>query len=551
MEGDALDPIELNILDDDVLCFEDQLKMIFGRIKALHQWLHPLLGACIAAEDAIAMLPTPAEQMEEVPPADMLAVEFPPIRKRLEHLCYRWTVSMLSDMEQMREVRYHRLDKRFFATLPDGTERTLRTTLGMHVFAELTNMRYLLYFPTYYREKRLLHTTAYLARPSQITYSLENTKHPMWIDVAQSLDTSDTYANPKSIKDDERDVEADEIRKSVNQFWKRPILTMKQSELRLLIMFVTQQLNDVPTRDVNAVKEYQHVVELIWIRSAMLQMELLPVDVMDDQEMRMEVKPGLYAKNRAFCAFCTFYLSEVARRSFHWLKLKDNTYREESPELIAKATEKVYKWVEHAVTMFPDEAFDQLYEEVQDLGYAYVGDDAWFRFSMVGKIHSRTACIHELRPHMRRRYFRETRLNSAVVLKNARSKHLARLFVLRAVDEHLRSLVPNLHWSNGVQVESDGIEMTRFKLENPISPMLVQVFSSYWPYHNGKVHVCDDVYEAIAVWWLMLRRHYSSHLSEFYLGRIFEEIFGDFKEQVPPHQNRAAPVVANEFHFEI
>jgi len=174
---------------------------------------------------------------------------------------------------------------------------------------------------------------------------------------------------------------------------------------------------------------------------------------------------------------------------------------------------------------FADDAFEDMYARVvADESYDFVGDDAWFRYSRPGETHNRGACLYALRPHLYAMYHSEAQVTKRTVLAAVPKSLSARLFVLRAVDEHIRITLPHVHWLDGCVVASAGIEMSAYMLQHTLAPQLLQVFSHYCPHDDGRIHWTDDVYEALAVWFTLLSTRYAGHLFGADMHAILDDI---------------------------
>jgi hypothetical protein len=140
---------------------------------------------------------------------------------------------------------------------------------------------------------------------------------------------------------------------------------------------------------------------------------------------------------------------------------------------------------------------------------------------------------------MYRRFFSEIQVNRQLVVKQCETSHLSRLFVLKAVDEHIKITHARVEWINGVVIDNDGIEMSAYALKGNLAPLLVQVFSNYWVYHDGYVYPTDDIFTTLSLWWWLLREHHDSKLYKVDLSDFVHEI-------LEPRNNAAAAVEALE-----
>jgi hypothetical protein len=81
-----------------------------------------------------------------------------------------------------------------------------------------------------------------------------------------------------------------------------------------------------------------------------------------------------------------------------------------------------------------------------------------------------------------------------------------------------------IKWDQGVVVHSDGIQMSCYMLQSNMSPLLLQVLSSYWCYHEAKVYVTDDIFEALTVWFYLFNKHCKDTLYNHTLEAVVKEV---------------------------
>ena len=530
----VIEPATIDMYDTDEVAFETQMRCWMARVKKLSLMLEPFLQHAFA---------------EDARDADPRAIEMASkeLQEFVAHHVELWRVDMVANMAMGREVRREELDKDHFGADERGVARKVRYMLNMHVFAELCRMKILLARPGLYRERRNLN---HFARDEltcgdyETLYSLKRTTHTMWVEVVQ---TYGAQAEAEGDDIDESERMAQDMMEQINTMWKCPILEYTQSNVRSLVMFLSQQINQLETRSAIAVREFRTVFRLLWVRIAELCAELHSAEVLDDPDMRTAniADPGdgtqLYGYNRDFLAFCTIYMCEMERRIFHYECLHGNKIHG-LPGNTSELGERAFAWIERVVMMIPDDSMDTILESIADDGYHYVGDDEWFEYQRgPDEVYSRGACITKFRPHLYKTYFSEEQLNRRTMLINARTKHPARLFIMHVVDEQLRSVVADFHWMNGVRVDSDGIEQTRWKLTEATSPMLIQTLSSYWAYDSGCVHVCDDIYETLGVWFWLARARYGGVLHGFNLNAVLDEVLNADPRGVPAAAAVAVP----------
>lgn len=499
---DSMLPSTLDFLsagDAGVGHYTAQLREFYDRIEALSSWTKCALQRC-SDEDAAfnrAMDAAHAAGHELAQSPHTFLASDRDAASTVRALHAAWLEALATNMETMREMRHMR---------GAADDHTTRTTLAMHVFLELARLHWLMHRTQMLHEQDVLSRSSAMfvdeknQPPLDMRYCLSHTKHAMWIDAVNSF-------SPGTSEDEE--IVAQNAR--VRAMWTYPIMSMTQLQVCTLIMLLTQLLNEVPSAE--AVREYRHVMKLTLLRVAQLTSVTHSDRHLDCADMRVALPHaggGMFAFNRDFGAFVSGYLSEVLCRFFYYdLLVQLPACR--VPTLSALASQ-ARAWVHEIVNGFAPEAFSDMYQAIVEEGYTFAGDDAWFRWHHVGKVHSRGACISTLRPHLQRRFFSEDQLNTHSVLASVGTSHVSRLFVFKAVDEYIKMVLPHIHWMNGVVIDSGGIAMSSYALSSNQAPLLLQSFSSYWVYDASEVHACDDVYEALGVWFWLLQERYQTRL---------------------------------------
>jgi len=531
--------------------FRTQFKTIFRDIQALGALTTQYLDRC-EQEDAEYN-----ESSMESDPHTFL--EAPLEMEKVKRTFETWRLIFVTNTETMRELRHYKLK--------DG--RTIKDVLAMHVFVELTRLYQLVYRPVLLREMNNLATTAEedLNTDDYVHFVslVRSTKHTMWLSIVNSFDPEVEAAataaaaalepkkksKPGEKKEEPPPVDEDVVAAAllIKGIWSKNVMEYRQSEVRLMIMFLTQQVNELPTEDNGVVREYRLIFNTLWIRLGQLISNMHPETVLDLPDMRSNQNlnagvplPNCFTVNREFCTFCSLYMGELVRRFMHYDSIIGNRLNVESRVRLHIAV-SAREWVTKAVMGFATSAFETMYRSVIEDGYNYPGDDAWFKFKWDKKVHSRAACITEFRPHLHGRFFSEAQLNRQTILNAAAgsSNLVARLFVLKAIDEIIKQTCPSIPaWQAAFVVFSNGIELATYKLISEKVPLIVQFLSSFWVYEKGRVHVCDNIFEAFGVWAWIIHTRYGDKVYESRVAELMREIFGAGGGQ----RLRAAPEAA-------
>jgi hypothetical protein len=494
--------VDANVFEDSSVNFRAKFARLYDRIEQLGAFTTHYWRRCVREEEVMGAAAGAAGTRTQTS-----FLSDAREKARISQLFEAWREAYVSDMESMREVRLYAGEDGTAA----ATTAKIRSTLGLHIFYELTRLYSLLHHSALMLERENVASIPreQLSDPDDYDtlFTLKSTHHPMWIELAGTYDIRDQYKD----KNEDADEEVERLHAQVTDMWSRPIFSYTQSQTRLLALFLTQHLNELPTTNALALDEYRRVFHVLWLRVGTLVSEAHIIEVMDEESERTPCGDGLFQATTPYYAFCSFYLGEIMRRLFQYELIGAN--RLSVTQTLASTLRATAKRViARAVNGFADEAFEDIYAQVTPEGYRFPGDDSWFHYAWPHKVHSRGACIAALRPHLYRRFFSESQITKNLALTS--TSYVARLFVLRAVDEHLKMIVASgaIQWSAGVVISNEGIEMSAYMLQSGQAPLLLQVLSSWWVYHQGRVHVCDCVYEAIGVWCWLLRTHYGSQL---------------------------------------
>lgn len=436
----------------------------------------------------------------------------------VQMLLSEWTQFYVQHMESMREI--HNLK------LGEGRP-PYATTVGANVFYEISRLHWLRDRPRAaleWENTQLIEPGDLVPQNYDVLFALEHTKSDAWIAIANTLREQQAAPTDEA----EHAVAARELRTKTMAMWSKPVARYTMSETRVLAMFLTQYLNDVRSDSVEQQNhsEFGRVFRILWLRCTELSVsEYRQQDwptTLDEEEFRVVNPQGMGVANRRYAVFCSFYLGEVMRRFFHHEELSPNRLELGAALPLPAMRTRMHTWIHHVVQSFAEEAFEEMYMSIVTTdGYAYPGDAGWFRYAFPQRMASRGAIVTTLRPHMYRRFFSEAQVDRRLVV-NERS-HLSRLFVLRAMDEHIKITHPRVEWINGVVIDNDGIELSAYALKGDLAPLLVQVFSSYWVYHRGCVYPTDDLFTSLALWWWLLREHHDSRLYNVDLSAFMTE----------------------------
>jgi hypothetical protein len=532
-------------------------RMLMMRVKALGSFTTRCCQRALQDEvnmETILAADAEDEGQEGQDVAPSFLVLQPATAKAIQKLFDEWTRYYVVTTAAMREI--HDLK------LPDG--RAYKTTLGGHVFYELTRLHWLLAQPQLLLERentvRVPHN---MWQPAEydFTFALSHTKADLWVSVnapptagAAAVTTKKPSSGGGGEEDDTEPVHviaAREWRQRLNTLWTTPIMQYTMTQVRIMAAFLTQNINEVDARTMD---EFRRVFRLLWLRCGTLANHGWDASVwsasLDDPEMRVVLPasegPNSAGANRAWAVYCSFYLGEMVRRFYHYDVLVHRTLQVPAEAISAAAVERMKQWITKSVVgTFAEEAFEEIHQGVvteRDGAYDFPGDGAWFRYANPTSVATLGAIITSLRPHLYDRFFSEEQVDRNVLLASVSRSHLARLFLLHALDSYIKITHARVEFVNGVVIDNGGIEQSAYALKTGMAPLLLQVFGRYWVYWKGCVHVSDDIWVTMTLWWWLLREHCGSKLYGIDLSTFVEEA-------VPARARAAGPVGATRFEL--
>lgn len=346
----------------------------------------------------------------------------------------------------------------------------------------------------------LTHLWGLICRPAHLNdmhdaeLSIARLRHPSWMLTIHSYGKPDEDSLPFP--------------------WEVPIENYTQAQSVFAAMFLSQHFGIMQE---SCASEFHAAFDALWYRVAVLSQECHGADVLDDRTLRQCVldtggvkDTGVFITNAAYRQFCHCYLGSLMRALFY----HDELYKRRLPTIILHTN--CQPWIARIVQGMASEAFEDMYVACSDEAYQCLGDDAWFKYVFPNKVHSRAECLYELRPHLYQPFFSENKTTKAAVLAKYNENRVARLFVLKAISSYMQARCPGeFDWFLTVVRDADDLTTEAsvdFQLGQQ-APLLYGALG-YWPYHGGSFYVCDDLGEAIGVWFALCERHYGCKVCE-------------------------------------
>mgnify|MGYP000919569882 FL=1 len=381
-----------------------------------------------------------------------------------------------------------------------------RYSFALLVVPELAKLYQLIYRDT--------HMMDIYNETGELYQSLKDYKHTLWIRIFVSYSTKKDV--PENLRDDVLDALENEIQE---RLWTTPLYKCSQRQLGHMLMILTQMINDL--HDPIIIDEFKSVVHACFLRYGDLERELHPSSVIDGLNVkdRVEIIPGFYSMSRAYKIMMSNYFMELLRRLFYYDLFYDRERRIVATQggagplditVPPEAGQRVKEFILNAIKrqLLPGETLFQIYlEYTLPEAFTFPGDLVWFQTEWPEAVVETAAILANLRPHLRN-HFSQEQINGANVVERASDSYASRLFVLRCFDALVTMDFKRFTWYDTIVINNNGIEMAAPLFEECEAPYIVQVFSSFWLYYENEYYACDNIFEVIAAWLIVLRDKY-------------------------------------------
>lgn len=479
-------PIEITFVDENQRPVYRQLYMeLTNRLSLLGRYTSRILSALISNE-----------------PLDWDRVQ-------VLALYNAWLQTMVENGPTLNEI------KRYQVTDSEEDE-SLRVNMNAAIFAELSRLHFILHYKQLKDEQSdLLNLEKIPTREEQkrllSMWSLNLTEAQLWTDIPLPEDVD----------------------------WDTPVLKYTQKEVMAATSMLCEIMNDLGSISKPSVKcpyeectrEFMEYFRALFTRNSVFFCQssclVSTLNVPDMRDTIVIVENEEYRPNVDYFVWCSFYFGAIMRRIYYWENLKNNVIR---PKITPPTNEieRCRCFIETVAVQLGEDAYEDCYTLTCDESYDIPGDCEWFAYKYPSKQPAMGNILYHLRPVLRDRYWKEAHMALETVLVASRQPQpryfmrTSQLFVINVLDSYLRTT--NVMWRNAAVVSQDGIELSAWKLSRASSPILLQVFSRWWVYHDLFYQPCDDIYEAIVVWFRILRTHCNDKLFGTSLKEIANKI---------------------------
>ncbi len=207
---------------------------------------------------------------------------------------------------------------------------------------------------------------------------------------------------------------------------------------------------------------------------------------------------------------------------------------QDATRLVQDMAKSVERWFEGEVcNSLGADGYDETYKAACELAYVFPGDLQWFRYREPGNVENVQTILGLIRKPLADRFASEGVISKQVVLAAMNADdhqgHCARMFLLLAVGQYMQTFY-EFDWYEAVVVTNEKLESVDYKFYREKSPTLVQRFSFFEVCHRGRVVNTDSIYETLAVWFLIVKHVYQSHIFEYDLTRCVEKALAPTNE---------------------
>jgi hypothetical protein len=326
-----------------------------------------------------------------------------------------------------------------------------------------------------------------------------------------------------------------------------PVLKMRQSQIRHLLQFLTERMKVTPYHE-----DIRHLFHVIELKMAMFYCRTMPGNQLDEPKYRADLskerdvaevarrtdldalqvraeyaeavkqaaaqqpelalvdEKGRYTINRDFWFFSACYWSPIMRALYMiemFPRMQLERAHDPASYLQPGAVERMAAWCLRMAKQQGDNFQDRL-EDTANEALRHEGDTEWFNYRHPGEANNVDVMLRLVRGESYYDdYHTQLNLSPEAVLNQVDRNWLSSCFVIRLFDRFLDTH-RQTKWRDGYVIENCFIddEDTYQKWTSTKEPMLVNIFSNYWLLVDCKVLPINNIYTALCVWMLTLRR---------------------------------------------
>lgn len=304
--------------------------------------------------------------------------------------------------------------------------------------------------------------------------------------------------------------------------WNTPIMMYTQQDVMNALLMLSEKLDQFSK---DALSELQHVLKILYTRNSVFLCEESTPDILNVPNMTTTTKTeGFLIPNRDYLTFCSIYFHAIQRRIFYFAQVKQLP----PPDAIdAAMEERVKRWVASLVDALGKEGFEDCYAKACEESYNFPGDLEWFKYRYPNLPAQTGPILDCFRKKYAERYYMDYRASKESVLgvvdQDSHSGHAARIFVLNAVDQYMKTQF-SIPWRDGLVIDNAALEGNQVKLYRSRAPYFLQVFSRHWVYDRAAVYPSDRMYQSLAIWMYLLKERHQCKVFGVSLERLVTKI---------------------------
>lgn len=306
----------------------------------------------------------------------------------------------------------------------------------------------------------------------------------------------------------------------------KTVFSYTQGDIMSSLLEITVKILYCRQENVQALREY---TEILMLRHGLLFCQENGPGVLDVAHMYDAERKRPHVD---YAYFSAIYFRAILRRFFFKDLFELVSPLEMVREWVEDATrldhvKSVERWFEGEVcNSLGADGYDETYKAACELAYVFPGDLQWFRYREPGNVENVQTILGVIRKPLADRFASEGVISKQVVLAAMNADdhqgHCARMFLLLAVGQYMQTFY-EFDWYEAVVVTNEKLESVDYKFYREKSPTLVQRFSFFEVCHRGRVVNTDSIYETLAVWFLIVKHVYQSHIFEYDLTRCVEK----------------------------
>lgn len=290
-----------------------------------------------------------------------------------------------------------------------------------------------------------------------------------------------------------------------------PVWLYTQSEISKVLFSLPIIINQLVISE-----ELIQFLTIVDLRISSFFVQTFPGDILDVDSRRIEVNkrnPHLDTEdnkrctiNREFWIFTSNYLTTVIRKRIFFDELIPKRQLNDDIETYVPSgsTDRLKDWM-MVLSRGLEENYEEVFANACKEAFSFPGDTWWFTYKYPHLQVSPENVLVTIRKDMHKEFFKESSVSYEVALNQTSTHFSSVVYIINLLDRYFK-IFKCLEWKDGFVIFNDDVVDNFEKLANSRDPFLVQFFSSFWVYWGGNVVQVDDIYLAICLWFLVVRK---------------------------------------------